>query len=34
MMALTVLMAIPVLIIYFLAQKQFIEGIQIGAVKG
>ncbi|MCC7209983.1 MAG: carbohydrate ABC transporter permease [Anaerolineae bacterium] len=34
MMALTVLMAIPVLVIYFLAQKQFIEGIQIGAVKG
>jgi multiple sugar transport system permease protein len=34
MMALSALMAIPVLIIYFLAQKQFIEGIQIGAVKG
>jgi multiple sugar transport system permease protein len=34
MMALTTMMAIPVLVIYFLAQKQFIEGIQIGAVKG
>jgi multiple sugar transport system permease protein len=34
MMALTTMMAIPVLIIYFLAQKQFIEGINFGAVKG
>lgn len=34
MMALTTMMAIPVLIIYFLAQKQFLEGINIGAVKG
>lgn len=34
MMALTTMMAIPVLIIYFLAQKQFIEGLNIGAVKG
>jgi len=34
MMALTTMMAIPVLIIYFLAQKQFLEGINIGAVTG
>ncbi len=34
MMALTTMMAIPVLIIYFLAQKQFLEGINVGAVKG
>ncbi len=34
MMALSVMMALPVLIIYFLAQKQFLEGINIGGVKG
>jgi multiple sugar transport system permease protein len=34
MMAMTTMMAAPVLAIYFLAQKQFIEGINIGAVKG
>jgi multiple sugar transport system permease protein len=34
MMALTTLMTIPVVIIYFLAQKQFLEGINVGAVKG
>lgn len=34
MMALTTMMALPVLVLYFLAQKQFIEGINIGAVKG
>lgn len=34
MMALTTMMALPVLIIYFLAQKQFLDGINIGAVKG
>ncbi|MBX3064787.1 MAG: carbohydrate ABC transporter permease [Anaerolineae bacterium] len=34
MMALTTMMAIPILIIYFLAQKQFLEGINVGAVKG
>ncbi len=34
MMALTTMMALPVLTLYFLAQKQFIEGINIGAVKG
>lgn len=34
MMAMTTMMAIPVLAIYFLAQKQFIEGINFGAVKG
>lgn len=34
MMAMSVMMALPVLVIYFLAQKQFIEGINVGAVKG
>jgi multiple sugar transport system permease protein len=34
MMALTTMMAIPVLIIYFLTQKQFLDGINVGAVKG
>ncbi len=34
MMALATMMATPILILYFLAQKQFIEGISIGAVKG
>jgi multiple sugar transport system permease protein len=34
MMAMTVMMAAPVLLLYFLAQRQFIEGINIGAVKG
>ncbi len=34
MMAMSVMMALPVLIIYFLAQKQFLEGINIGGVKG
>jgi multiple sugar transport system permease protein len=34
MMALTTMMAIPVLVIYFLTQKQFLEGINVGAVKG
>lgn len=34
MMALSVMMSIPVLVIYFLAQKQFLEGINIGGVKG
>lgn len=34
MMALTTMMAVPVLVIYFLAQKQFLEGINVGAVKG
>jgi ABC-type maltose transport system permease subunit len=28
------MMAAPVLFLYFLAQKQFIEGINVGAVKG
>jgi len=32
MMALSTMAALPVLIIYFLAQKQFLEGINIGAV--
>jgi multiple sugar transport system permease protein len=34
MMAMTVMMAAPVLALYFMAQKQFIEGINVGAVKG
>jgi multiple sugar transport system permease protein len=34
MMALATMMAAPVLALYFLAQKQFIEGINVGAVKG
>jgi len=34
MMALTTMMAIPVLVIYFLTQKQFLDGINVGAVKG
>ncbi|MFN8376114.1 MAG: carbohydrate ABC transporter permease [Anaerolineae bacterium] len=34
MMALSTMMAAPVLFIYFLAQKQFIEGINVGALKG
>ncbi len=34
MMAMSVMMALPVLVLYFLAQKQFLEGINIGGVKG
>jgi multiple sugar transport system permease protein len=34
MMAMATMMALPVLVIYFLAQKQFLEGINVGAVKG
>jgi multiple sugar transport system permease protein len=34
MMAMSVMMSIPVLVLYFLAQKQFLEGINIGGVKG
>lgn len=34
MMALATMMAAPILAIYFFAQKQFIEGINVGAVKG
>lgn len=34
MMSLAVMMAAPVLALYFLAQRQFLEGINIGAVKG
>ncbi len=34
MMSLATMMALPILVIYFLAQKQFIEGINVGGVKG
>jgi multiple sugar transport system permease protein len=34
MMAMTVLMAIPIVLLYFRAQKYFIEGLTVGAVKG
>ncbi|MCA0454335.1 MAG: carbohydrate ABC transporter permease [Chloroflexi bacterium] len=34
MMAMSVMMSVPVLVIYFLAQKQFLDGINIGGVKG
>lgn len=34
MMALATMMAAPVLLLYFLAQKQFLEGINVGAVTG
>ena len=34
MMAMSTLMVIPVVILFFLAQRQFIEGIQLGGVKG
>jgi multiple sugar transport system permease protein len=34
MMAMATMMAAPILVLYFLAQKQFLEGINVGAVKG
>jgi multiple sugar transport system permease protein len=34
MMAMSTLMVIPVMVLFFLAQRQFIEGIQLGGVKG
>ena len=34
MMAMSTLMVIPVVILFFLAQRQFIDGIQVGGVKG
>jgi multiple sugar transport system permease protein len=34
MMALATMMSIPILALYFLAQKQFLEGVNVGAVKG
>lgn len=34
MMAMSTMMAVPILVLYFIAQRQFIEGINVGAVKG
>lgn len=34
MMAMATMMAAPILALYFLAQKQFLDGINVGAVKG
>ncbi|MDZ4717260.1 MAG: carbohydrate ABC transporter permease [Roseiflexaceae bacterium] len=34
MMAMTVIMSIPILLLYFRAQKYFIEGLTVGGVKG
>jgi multiple sugar transport system permease protein len=34
MMAMSVVMAAPILTLFFLAQDYFIEGLQVGAVKG
>lgn len=34
MMAMTVIMALPILLLYFRAQKYFIEGLTVGGVKG
>ena len=34
MMAMTVIMSLPVLVLYFRAQKHFIEGLVVGGVKG
>jgi len=34
MMAMAVLMTIPIIVLYFRAQRYFIEGITVGAVKG
>jgi multiple sugar transport system permease protein len=34
MMAMTVIMSLPILLLYFRAQKYFIEGLTVGGVKG
>jgi multiple sugar transport system permease protein len=34
MMAMTVIMSLPILLLYFRAQKNFIEGLTVGGVKG
>lgn len=34
MMSMATMMAVPILLLYFLAQKQFLDGINVGAVKG
>lgn len=34
MMAMSVVMAAPILLLYFVAQRYFLEGLQIGAIKG
>ena len=33
-MAAAVLVALPIIILYFIAQRQFVEGITFGGVKG
>jgi multiple sugar transport system permease protein len=34
MMAMTTMMAVPILALFFAAQRYFIEGLTVGAVKG
>ncbi|RPJ00536.1 MAG: carbohydrate ABC transporter permease, partial [Chloroflexi bacterium] len=34
MMAMSTMMAAPILLLFFLAQRYFIEGLNVGAVKG
>jgi multiple sugar transport system permease protein len=34
MMAMSTVMALPILVLYFAAQRYFIEGLTMGAVKG
>jgi ABC-type glycerol-3-phosphate transport system permease component len=34
MMAISVVMTVPLMVLYFIAQKSFIEGLTAGAVKG
>jgi multiple sugar transport system permease protein len=34
MMAMATIMTIPMIILYFVAQRYFIEGITVGGVKG
>jgi multiple sugar transport system permease protein len=34
MMAMTVIMSLPIIVLYFVAQRYFIEGLTVGSVKG